>query len=1433
MQLQDAQLASLGRRLFSATIRTHLLPPSGASSSSPSQAGASGAPGSGGRADSAQQFILEPSERHKTIEIDSSLSFDILRRSPASSLNAGSAAVQQHQGGASEQQQQQTTSEIVRLNLRQAKRANSGDYVCQAANQFGQDEKLVKLLVQEPPDLVEEISVVQVDSRSISLAWLPPFNGNSPITGYTLEWAPSQPETVSGGQASAMAQQQQQQGGHAPSKWAQLSVQQPAGTIGPLEPLTSYEVRVRAHNQLGTSALATEPGTSSPASQWQAPLRVTTSEEAPAAPPRDIRAVALSSSAVQVSWLAPSEGQLADSEAPEGVRGSVGELAEGHTQAQMPLRHAHRAASIKGYYLGYRPLLPGSPSAGSGSGAGPQGAGETVAGAPGPYIFKTVSLAGGLSEEGVSAAAAGPSLRLDEPRQRHLAAAEATRAPPTQMEPKQRPSGASGQLNVSTSGGHANAKRPSAAPTRHRVVIGDLSRATRYALIVQAYNSAGPGPQSDPVQVSTLAHDPPPAPQLRVGLASHSSLELHWSFGATSGGSWAAGSGFWAHLMGGPGELAAEEAAKTAELEPHKQLPGGGGGAPKLPAHPDDSPTITVEGYYLYFRQNEGDWRERKLSAQTSGLLAPGNTASGSASGSAGRAELTLVDLFPAAAEEQPPRLESGASSATGSGPSANRTLLPFDTLHRQLPLHGGHSKAGGANFRYVLEGLACGNAYQIYLVAYNSYGSGPPSQVLRARTRGSAPIAPRRADFLRPNSTQVQLQLNAWLDGGCPLANFEIRYKQLLGGRSEALALLQQQLHQQQASSLVDRSASTSASGSGSAASTSPWLLLSSTLDPEQRPMVELRDLQPESWYALAVVAESAAGRSEQVYAFMTLDRMGQQPAEAASLDLSSLGPPSTLPALFRAATSAHGGAFRSLLSGWTGAGASGQPAGTASAPSLFSPLLLGACLCLVLFASCSLVLIRRHSSSHSAHHGLASKELRGGGPTSGSDYFNTGAHQHPQLGSAGTLGRPQQSQQQQSQQQHYANIRLANGQQHVSALPAQLSAAQEQPVEFADFDELAACSPGSAAAPMHCNQQQQLAFQLAQLASSPSKTNCSSGHNAPTNSSVSTNESSSALLLGGAAGGSSTCSGHDSAAGANYTPTSGEPHSQAAISGQFGSLCRQQQQQQQQQYGCEAQSCGLTLGEPNGSALGNKFSTMHHQHQHQNGPSLATHAASPAPAGLGAMLAPLHGHSSALLATASQSQAFKTLPNHHHHHHHNNSGSRPLSTFLPAQIGGASSGAKCQQQQQRQSFVCSGADLSQQQQPTGNELSPEQEQQIYSKLCLLQHLSQMNGGAACQRQATNECQTRADQVPVEQQIEQQISQIYAQNELSMVQQQQQAIGANTAPISVENTCTTQLHHHHQQQQQQQHQQQRQLSNGNSQQHQDDYALPFPPKWV
>ncbi|XP_014677223.1 PREDICTED: Down syndrome cell adhesion molecule-like protein 1 homolog [Priapulus caudatus] len=86
--------------------------------------------------------------------------------------------------------------------------------------------------------------------------------------------------------------------------------------------------------------------------------------------------------------------------------------------------------------------------------------------------------------------------------------------------------------------------------------------------------------------------------------------------------------------------------------------------------------------------------------------------------------------------------------------------------------------EVSGKNNTFVVDDLACGTKYQMFVTARNRIGASAPSDILETRTSGSAPIMAPSGNFIVLNSTSVVLNLTAWRDGGCAMTSFVLQYQ-------------------------------------------------------------------------------------------------------------------------------------------------------------------------------------------------------------------------------------------------------------------------------------------------------------------------------------------------------------------------------------------------------------------------------------------------------------------------------------------------------------------------------------------------------------------------------------------------------------------------------------------------------------------------------
>lgn len=162
---------------------------------------------------------------------------------------------------------------VSELGISHTYRQDNGVYVCQANNAFGQDEMTIHLVVQEVPEPPKNLRVNAQQSRNSQLSWSTPFSGNSPILEYHIQyklltdtWQQAERISVTGSHSVI--------------------------TLQNLWPAQTYQIRMTAENKLGNS-------------EFSEVLQMTTLEEVPSGPPRNVKGEARSSTEIVLTWEPP------------------------------------------------------------------------------------------------------------------------------------------------------------------------------------------------------------------------------------------------------------------------------------------------------------------------------------------------------------------------------------------------------------------------------------------------------------------------------------------------------------------------------------------------------------------------------------------------------------------------------------------------------------------------------------------------------------------------------------------------------------------------------------------------------------------------------------------------------------------------------------------------------------------------------------------------------------------------------------------------------------------------------------------------------------------------------------------------------------------------------------------------------------------------
>lgn len=166
---------------------------------------------------------------------------------------------------------------VSELGISHTYRQDTGMYICQASNAFGQDETSIHLIVQEVPEQPKNLRINAQQSRSLQLTWSQPFAGNSPIMEYHVQYK----QLTDGWQGS--------------ERLSVSGTQTVVNIIG-LHPAKAYHIRMAAENKLGSS-------------EFSEVVHITTLEEVPSGPPLNVRGEARSSSEIFVTWDAPDKDE--------------------------------------------------------------------------------------------------------------------------------------------------------------------------------------------------------------------------------------------------------------------------------------------------------------------------------------------------------------------------------------------------------------------------------------------------------------------------------------------------------------------------------------------------------------------------------------------------------------------------------------------------------------------------------------------------------------------------------------------------------------------------------------------------------------------------------------------------------------------------------------------------------------------------------------------------------------------------------------------------------------------------------------------------------------------------------------------------------------------------------------------------------------------
>ncbi|XP_059053178.1 cell adhesion molecule Dscam2-like [Achroia grisella] len=172
------------------------------------------------------------------------------------------------------------------LAIERADRRDSGVYRCQASNPYGRSDHFVHLAVQEPPEPPANFRVLETTSRSVRLQWRRPYDGNSPVLGYVVQYR--RHDSTSPDSWRDADTQNVSVSTHTVDTYSEAE----EATITGLEPATAYLVRARTV-------------TAQFASTHTRAVLALTLHEPPARAPISLRASAPRPTTIELAWQAP------------------------------------------------------------------------------------------------------------------------------------------------------------------------------------------------------------------------------------------------------------------------------------------------------------------------------------------------------------------------------------------------------------------------------------------------------------------------------------------------------------------------------------------------------------------------------------------------------------------------------------------------------------------------------------------------------------------------------------------------------------------------------------------------------------------------------------------------------------------------------------------------------------------------------------------------------------------------------------------------------------------------------------------------------------------------------------------------------------------------------------------------------------------------
>ncbi|XP_059046531.1 cell adhesion molecule Dscam2 isoform X47 [Achroia grisella] len=723
------------------------------------------------------------------------------------------------------------------LSIRRTERSDSALFTCVATNTFGSDDTSINMIIQEVPEAPYGLKVLDKSGRTVQLSWAAPYDGNSPIKKFLIEykrakgtWEKDIDRVLVPGDATE------------------------AGVFS-LRPATAYHIRIVAENELGTS----EPSET---------VTIITAEEAPSGPPQDVKVDAVDRHILRVTWKPPPpqdwngelQGYYVGYKLASSNKSFVFETVD--ISKESGKEHHLDISNLK-TYTQYAMVVQAFNKMGSGPVSTEVKAytAEGAPSAPPQDVFCTTLTAQTIRVSWVSPPLTaanglikaykviyGPSGTWYDEKTKDT---KITASSETILHGLKKYTNYSMEVLATTNGGDGVRSTPIHCQTEQDVP--EAPRAVKAlvmgpdSILVSWRPPAQPNGVVTHYNVYTQAQNAEPHPnKVPASQTSYSATDLkagRYDFWVTAstiigeGQSSATASCSPSDKV--PAKIASFDESFIATYKEDVKLPCLAVGVPP--------PNILwkVKGQPLETLE-----RIRQLPEGSLQIAGVAREDAGEYSCHVDNqfGTDTVTHTLSILAPPFPPQLTIAASSVS----SLTLRLKPSDEAE-QSPAAGYsiHYKQEFGDWEtvqipshtdtYTLENLFCGSKYQLYVTAYNGIGTGEASDVVFAGTRGSKPPVPRATDFIEVGSSSVTLHLKQWLDGGCPMSHFVVENKKK---------------------------------------GTAEWNQISNAVKPGGNFVV--LDLEAATWYTLRITAHNNAGFNVAEYDFATLTMTGGTVAPA-----------------------------------------------------------------------------------------------------------------------------------------------------------------------------------------------------------------------------------------------------------------------------------------------------------------------------------------------------------------------------------------------------------------------------------------------------------------------------------------------------------------------------------------------------------------------